>query len=151
MKTKQRYVVGFMFNEKRNQVALIRKLKPEWQRNKLNGIGGKVEEGEPHIEAMVREFKEETGYTTMRHNWFRFCEMSGGENDDGGPFEIHFFATHGDLSKLESVEKEQVELHFVSDMHPMRPSMVENLSWLIGLAIDHLTDGRPLLAIAKYP
>jgi hypothetical protein len=38
------YVCGFMFANDFTEVALIRKNKPEWQRGKLNGIGGKVEQ-----------------------------------------------------------------------------------------------------------
>lgn len=56
----QRYVLGFAFTPA-DQVALIQKAKPEWQKGLLNGIGGKVEDDETNIQAMVREFKEETG------------------------------------------------------------------------------------------
>jgi 8-oxo-dGTP diphosphatase len=38
-----RYVLGFMFSSDHSEVALIRKRKPEWQRGKLNGIGGKCD------------------------------------------------------------------------------------------------------------
>ncbi len=55
------YVAGFYFSECGERVALIRKLKPEWQRGWLNGIGGKVEPGESPLSAMVREFEEEAG------------------------------------------------------------------------------------------
>ena len=55
------YVAGFCFSECGGRVALIRKLKPEWQRGLLNGIGGKMEPGESLHSAMVREFEEETG------------------------------------------------------------------------------------------
>ena len=54
-------MVGFLFRNSGTEVALVRKLKPEWQRGLLNGIGGKIEPGEDSREAMVREFEEETG------------------------------------------------------------------------------------------
>jgi 8-oxo-dGTP pyrophosphatase MutT (NUDIX family) len=57
----QEYVLGFVFNLDKTKVALMRKTKPEWQRGRLNGIGGKIELGETSITAMHREFKEETG------------------------------------------------------------------------------------------
>jgi len=69
------YVLGFLFNDKK-QVWLIRKTKPEWQKGKLNGIGGKVEMGEDCVAAMIREFKEETGLTIT--NWDKFCTLSDG-------------------------------------------------------------------------
>ena len=65
----QVYVVGFLFDETRQAVALIRKTKPEWQRGKLNGVGGKVEDGETPLQAMRREFWEETGVDVPEAEW----------------------------------------------------------------------------------
>ena len=53
------YVVGFISDKKK--VLLIKKNRPEWQKDKFNGIGGKVEWGEDSLAAMIRETKEETG------------------------------------------------------------------------------------------
>jgi len=44
-----------------DDVLLIEKLKPEWQRGKLNLPGGKIEENESIHEAASRELREETG------------------------------------------------------------------------------------------
>jgi 8-oxo-dGTP diphosphatase len=63
------YVVGFMFSKDKQFVALIRKNRPAWQAGKLNGIGGKVEDGEMPREAMSREFEEETGVWTSLDEW----------------------------------------------------------------------------------
>lgn len=57
--TAGRLVVGFVFRGK--EVVLILKNRPDWQAGRLNGVGGRVEAGESPKEAMVREFKEETG------------------------------------------------------------------------------------------
>lgn len=64
-----------MFDPRFHRVALIRKAKPEWQKGKLNGIGGKIEEGEGPFAAMVREFREETGVD--HRDWGTFAEMTG--------------------------------------------------------------------------
>ena len=48
------YVLGFAFNKNFREVLLILKNKPQWQKGLYNGIGGKIEEGELPIEAMVR-------------------------------------------------------------------------------------------------
>ncbi len=55
------YVVGFLCDRERQLVVLIEKQKPDWQRGKLNGVGGHIEKGELPVHAMEREFEEETG------------------------------------------------------------------------------------------
>lgn len=145
-----RYVAGFMFTFDRDRVALIRKQKPVWQRGKLNGIGGKVEPGETAVQAMVREFQEETGYQTGEEMWSHFCAMHG-ENDGGeDSFHVDFFATTGAVSFLRSPEEEQIELILTDHINVRRNDMVENLPWLIALAIDHIHDGRPSMVTASY-
>lgn len=143
------YVAGFMFDHGRTRVALIRKAKPAWQRGKLNGIGGKVEAGENVFEAMVREFMEETGYETTVAQWEQFLRMAG-ENDDGGNFRVDFFATIGDLTRVRTMEAEPVEIVFLTDVHAVRKDMIENLPWLIPLALDYLDDERPHFVDAHY-
>jgi 8-oxo-dGTP diphosphatase len=56
----QKYVLGFAF-DKSDNVILVRKQKPKWQKGLLNGVGGKIEIGETSSDAMFREFREETG------------------------------------------------------------------------------------------
>ncbi len=58
--SKARYVLGFCFDFGYHNVLLIEKQRPTWQMGKLNGIGGKIEEGETPAAAMTREFWEET-------------------------------------------------------------------------------------------
>lgn len=84
----KRYVLGFAFNSDYTEVALIKKNRPDWQKGKYNGIGGKVEEGEPEILAMVREFKEETGIETLPEWWKPFTKMIFGEDILGGSAEV---------------------------------------------------------------
>jgi len=75
LKSIQRYVLGFMFNEEITEVALIRKNRPVWQAGHLNGIGGHVEPGEAPDIAMAREFLEETGAITSLGDWIKFAQM----------------------------------------------------------------------------
>ena len=62
-------VVGFVFNEKNDYVALIRKNRPPEQAGKLNGVGGKVEPNEAPVIAMQREFEEEAGEKIHVFSW----------------------------------------------------------------------------------
>lgn len=83
------YVVGFMREALSDRVMMVRKAKPIWQAGLLNGVGGKVdhkvtikpsgpeelgysqdtERLETPLEAMVREFFEETGIDTNPNEW----------------------------------------------------------------------------------
>lgn len=65
--TNKEYCVGFAFYK--DKVVLIKKNRPDFQKGKLNGIGGSLEGDEDPVSAMVREFKEETGISTSIRNW----------------------------------------------------------------------------------
>lgn len=150
-----RYCLGFAFNDgdvysgPHRHVALIRKLKPEWQKGLLNGIGGKLEEGEPGHFGMVREFQEETGWESLPEDWTYFAQMRG--ND----FAVFCFVSSwniNELHALESKEEEKVEIHPVSQVLGYQENVVGNLFWLIPLALDCLLSKptAPCAVIAKY-
>lgn len=48
-----------------DQVLLVLKDRPAWQKGKLNLPGGKIEDGETPLKAAIRELKEETGYVPL--------------------------------------------------------------------------------------
>jgi 8-oxo-dGTP diphosphatase len=128
------YVAGFCFSECGKQVALIRKLNPEWQRGLLNGICGKVEPGEsPHV-AMRREFEEETGARIK--GWRLFCTATTEED------QLHFFTARGDLDTLYSAETEEVLTVDVEDILTL--DVIPNLRWLVPLALDEGNRGASL-------
>lgn len=108
-----------------SEVALIRKEKPEWQRNKLNGIGGKIEPGETSYAAMVREFREETGAVVV--NWTSMVTLTCGDAV------IHFFRS--ELTEVRTTTNELVEWHPVSGA-TLNPRSIPNLKWLIPMAAD---------------
>lgn len=75
----QAYVLGFLLSPSHSDVVLIRKNRPKWQAGLLNGVGGKVEPGESPPEAMVREFREETGLETLQSQWREFAQLTGAD------------------------------------------------------------------------
>lgn len=136
------YVVGFLFNHDLSQVALIRKIKPQWQAGKLNGVGGKIEPGETPLEAMVREFKEETGAYVPPDDWTSFG-LASGDNSDGSPFSVEFFYAIGETGGLGSPTDEKVEAHRTADVVNRSFYAVGNIPWIISAAIDCITGPYP--------
>ncbi len=49
-------------------ILLVLKDRPDWQKGRLNLVGGKVEPNEDVATAALRELKEETGYEPARHD-----------------------------------------------------------------------------------
>lgn len=46
---------------------------------------------------------------------------------------------------------EKIEIVEVKGINPLRNDMFENLPWLIAMAIDVLTDSKPVYAKVEYP
>jgi 8-oxo-dGTP diphosphatase len=120
------YVVGFMFNPMENAVLLLRKNRPSWQVGKLNGIGGRIENGESPIQAMRRECIEEVGIAV--DSWSEFCVLS----DERG-WEIHFLSAVGPILNASAITDEKPEVVSVFEL-PF--DVIPNLKWLIPMALS---------------
>jgi len=145
------YVLGLMFSEGFQKVALIKKKRPLWQENRLNGIGGEIKNGESIHQAMVREFFEETGVKTKENDWGHFSDMYGVKVIEGTAITwlVSILASVSDLSFLE--EKEEVVVVDVNTISPLRnKDMIENLPSIISLAIDYLEDKKPSFVEIQY-
>jgi 8-oxo-dGTP diphosphatase len=127
------YVVGFIFNADRTKVALVEKTHPEWQKGRLNGVGGKIEDGETPLTAMVREAKEETGLVTQESDWDPVVTMERPE------VEVVFFACKhlGDESAVYTTTDEKVAWYTVDELPR---TVLSNLTWMIPLALDRFSD-----------
>lgn len=111
------WAVGFLVDDARERVVLIRKNRPAWQEGKLNGVGGKVEPGETAYRAMAREFVEETGYDGPLA-WERYVSL------DWSDGVVHFFRAFAPLSVLgecATVTDESIEVHRTRRPRPSRP------------------------------
>lgn len=129
-----KYVVGFRFSDDLLDVVLLQKSHPEWQKGRMNGPGGKIEEGESAVAAMVREFEEETGLKTEPKEWRNYIGNSG-KDTDGNMFDLAFFWSVGDVKGCETKTDEKVCRYSVENINPHRMDLIENLTWLIPLAI----------------
>lgn len=125
---KQNYVLGFAFNVFYSEVVLIEKLKPEWQKGFLNGVGGKIEVNESSLEAIIREFEEETGVKSNNEDW-RYVANLNGED-----FSMYVYCSNSiDIRKVKTVEEEIVR---VVDLPINNHNVIYNLNWLIPMCID---------------
>ncbi len=117
-----KYVVGFLFDN-RGYVALISKNRPQWQKGKLNGIGGHIELKESPEEAMVREFREEAGCDGL--SWRKFGLVKGTE------YELHLFTATSDIAEIRSMTDENVWWYLIECLPK---NILPNLSWIIPMA-----------------
>lgn len=127
------YCLGFAFTDYDNFVVLIKKNKPAWQKGLLNGVGGRVEDGECCNVAMAREFEEETGVKTLECDWTRFTEMKFAD------VLVYCFAIRlpRHNQNVASPTDEYVALFSIYDVRN-HPKVIPNLRWLVPMALHRL-------------
>ncbi len=94
------YVVGIIWDEDFENCVLIRKNRPDWQAGKMNGVGGKIENNEIPLSAMIRECKEESGLDIQY--WFEL----GSKNVNDGI--LYYFTANSNLGDIQSMTDEVV-------------------------------------------
>jgi 8-oxo-dGTP diphosphatase len=143
------YVLGFAFDERKEHLLLIKKTKPAWQKGFLNGIGGKIEEGETPHDSMIREFKEECDIDTIWREWKYFATMRS-KSDDG--FNIWCFKTFMSFDKLNNFKtttEEVVDMYTVDGIRSQNYPLLSNIRWLVEAALDD-NGGKDFELVATY-
>lgn len=123
----KRYCLGFYFAQ--NCVLLIHKNRPDWQKGKVNGIGGSVEAGETAMCAILREFKEETGQETMGFQWKRVCTLVTEDRS-----EVFVFAAFGDRLFVPVQTDELCKWYPIKQMPD---NIIPNLRWLVPVCLEN--------------
>lgn len=123
------YVAGLLISQNHKLVALIRKARPEWQRGRLNGIGGHVDPGETPKQAMIREFQEETGASVT--NWKHFCTLQGKN------WTVDWFKSFGIIELQGSIEEPVLWREVSSVM--ISEEVIPNVRWLLLMALEDVT------------
>lgn len=164
---KHRYVLGFMFNEAKTHVLLVKKNRPAWQAGLLNGIGSKIEPGEQPLEAMEREFQEETGYIRRSYGehyvddnpWLfvgRRCRPALFEGQDNS-YEMFIFATTfpdtsaiankhaamvgGYIAEFQDSPIDEPIINAELDLNQLNDIGVPELVWHVKAALDSINNG----------
>lgn len=139
---KIKYALGFVFNSNFSKVLLIHKNRPEWQKGKVNGIGGHVEDGETAREAILRELREEAGIEIGE--WFSVLVLE--EKD--GIVDVFASVLTGNSGEVKSITDEKVEWFEVLSLPE---NCMSNLSWMVPLAKNKLTTEQKLgLVTVRY-
>lgn len=140
------YCLGFLFNKTQDHVALIRRIKKDWQEGKLNGIGGNIEPGESDQRAMAREFFEETGVKVPQVDWQPA---------------IHYSLPGAVLHIFVAVDKENKYITRLRETGSGQPGsywvegvcqsseVVPNLGWIIPMLLDFLTNPQSSFDIVQ--
>lgn len=121
--TKRKYVLGLIFDPLMEKVLLVKKNNPRWQRDKWNGIGGKIEKIDHHAaQSMGRESLEEIN---RDFSWRFFALLTG---DD---FEVHCFYA---ITPTEEFKTQVGELPMMLPVDHLPTSTMPNIPWLIEMA-----------------
>jgi 8-oxo-dGTP diphosphatase len=130
-----KYVVGFIFSFDGKDVLLIRKLHPEWQAGRLNGIGGSIKDNETSTDAMIRECKEETGLD-LKTGWQEFLLCSDIEkNIQLYCFRNYIFENH--LKEAKTMTDEHITIvNAETASNLTAKSIIGNLRVLLRMAMD---------------
>lgn len=141
------YCLGFFLSPGKTKVVLISKTKPAWQAGLLNGVGGKVEHGEAALDAMVREFEEETGHYIGPDRWTEFTTLRSVDT-----FQVDCFVAQAsdeeEFAAPHRTTDEEVLRVRVSDLYDY--DMIENLRWLVPMAADLIDSDGCVFAAVEY-
>lgn len=134
------YVAGFLLDDT-DRVVLVRKNRPAWQAGRLNGVGGKVEPGETHRDAMRREFREEAGLDLTGRDPFATVEFDRGESQF-----FRCFTNREHLEEVRTVTDEAIEVHRIGGLLAPDAPIIPNLRWLLPLAAHRHVLYEPVVA-----
>jgi len=132
---RQIYVLGLRYSEAMDQVVLIKKERPDWQRGKLNGISGKVQKNENVKQAIVREFKEEANVNIP--HWKLMAQMHFSDA------EVWVYVSYGSLKGIKTVTDEEIHIIPVNliERRPLN-EIDKTVKFLIPMGLYY--DGHPV-------
>ena len=142
------YVLGFCMSgieDNHNFVVLVDKQKPSWQKDRWNGPGGHMKEGEFIDEAMAREFREETGVDTDPNQWTCFGQMTF---PDGSIVHCFIMTDSLALAKAQTQPGGETVHRLHRDFIRNHAKPLSNITWLIEMGMAKLREpNHPQLCV----
>jgi 8-oxo-dGTP diphosphatase len=130
----QHYVSGFVFDDAKQRVLLIKKNRPTWQAGLWNGVGGQVESYESSLAAIRRECEEECG---LRIEDWTLSACLAGHN-----YQVDFWSATAQIDQASTVTDEQVQIHDVNILWDL-PTLI-NLPMIAAICRDNSTAHKPI-------
>lgn len=122
------YALALLFTPDRARVVLMRKTRPAWQNGRVNALGGKLLPGEAPAAAASREVMEEAGVRVPEDAWRELVVWRD------PVYRMHVLsAFHDSARDARTAEDQEV---FLADASDLPRESIENLRWLIPLALD---------------
>ena len=137
----EQYTVGLCFDTTGDNLLLMRKGRPSWQKGLLNGVGGKIDPYESALACMIRKFLEEAGIRTRTDQWHFVLTLV----DDTAPkVSVYFFTIFDTGVFQDAVTQDEDEPLERFDTQEFLGTLMErrditaDLQWFIPfIALDH--------------
>lgn len=128
MQIKQYVLIG-IFSRDLQEVMLVLKDRPDWQKGRLNLVGGKIEENEISYDAAMREMHEETGL---------YCNIVLNGKIIGDDFEVFCYSGISDKKEISQGigETESVAWYSLPDILS-DSRLIENLKTIIPAMLNN--------------
>ena len=120
------YALALLFTPDRRHVVLVHKTRPAWQAGRVNALGGKLDPGESAVDAARREVREEAGVDVA--DWEEFLIW------DDPQYRMHACRAFDVAATAAYTAEDQTV--FVADAHALPANVIDNLRWLVPLALD---------------
>jgi 8-oxo-dGTP diphosphatase len=120
------YVHALLFTADAREVVLVRKTRPAWQAGRVNALGGKLQSGEALLDAARREVREEAGVDV--ECWEEFLVW------DDPEYRLRAVRAFDDAAR--AARKAEDQEVFLANVHGLPLEVVDNLRWIIPLALD---------------
>jgi len=126
----------FVFSPDLKHVYLLRKNKPKWQEDYLNGVGGKVEKGESFKACILRETEEEIGVLMDRNTLYDIGVIEAKE------WRVRIYAYKlGKKQKPKQMEDEELNKVLVKNVPKLK--VIPNLRMLIPYS-QYVLEGKEI-------